>query len=154
MDGRKRDCSILVGWRPVNVKPAKKRKEQKKHRLCRCPERPEIGREKIPEVFSKLEQKARTSKKEWKWQRGIVEHPLSESQWNRGHFSMRKWESEKHKSWGMPAEGFKGHVATDGSLLGNSGKSWTTMKKWDLYMGCMAQRRQNSRFSALSRGRS
>ena len=35
---------------------------------------------------------------------------------------MRKWESEKHKSWGMPAEGFKGHVATDGSLLGNAGK--------------------------------
>ena len=35
---------------------------------------------------------------------------------------MRKRESEKHKSWGMPAEGFKGHVATDGSLLGNAGK--------------------------------
>ena len=34
---------------------------------------------------------------------------------------MRKWESEKHKSWGLPAEGFKGHVATDGSLLGNAG---------------------------------
>ena len=29
---------------------------------------------------------------------------------------MRKWESEKHKSWGMPAETSKGHVATDGSL--------------------------------------
>ena len=36
--------------------------------------------------------KAKTSKKERKWQRGIVVHPLSESQWNRGHFSMRKWE--------------------------------------------------------------
>ena len=35
---------------------------------------------------------------------------------------MKKWESEKHKSWSMPAEGFKGHVATDGSLLGNTGK--------------------------------
>ena len=31
-------------------------------------------------------------------------------------------ESEKHKSWGMPAEGFKGQVATDGSLLGTAGK--------------------------------
>ena len=30
--------------------------------------------------------------------------------------------SEKHKSWGLPAEGFKGHVATDGSLLGHAGK--------------------------------
>ena len=30
---------------------------------------------------------------------------------------MTKWESEEHKSWGMPAEGFKGHLASDGSLL-------------------------------------
>ena len=91
-----------------------------KHRLFHCPEWYEVRRE-IPEVFRKLEQKARTSK-EWKWQRGIVEHPLSGSQWNRGHFCVRTWESEKHKSWSMPAEGSKGHVATDGSLLGNDGK--------------------------------
>ena len=53
----------------------------------------------------------------------------------------RKWESEKHKSWSMPAEGFKGHIATDGSLLGTAGKwehvvglccTWITMKIWDL----------------------
>ena len=31
---------------------------------------------------------------------------------------MKKWESEKHRSWSMPAEGFEGHDATDGSLLG------------------------------------
>ena len=36
--------------------------------------------------------------------------------------ALRKWESEKHKSWSMPAEGFKDHVATGGSLLGNDGK--------------------------------
>ena len=30
-------------------------------------------------------------KKEWKWQRGIATHPLSESQWNRSHFSLKKW---------------------------------------------------------------
>ena len=35
---------------------------------------------------------------------------------------MKEWESEKLKSWGMPAEGFKGHVTTDGSLLGAAGK--------------------------------
>ena len=35
---------------------------------------------------------------------------------------MKKWESEKHKSWGMPAEGLMCHVATDGSLLGRAGK--------------------------------
>ena len=47
---------------------------------------------------------------------------------------MRNWESEKHKSWGMPAEGFKGNVATDGSLLGNAGKwgacGWTVSAQW------------------------
>ena len=86
-----------------------------KHRLYHWPEWYEVRRE-IPEAFRKLEQKARTSKKEWQWQRGIVEHPL------RGHFSMRKWVSEKHHNWGIPAEGFKGHVATDGSLLGAAGK--------------------------------
>ena len=45
-----------------------------KHRLDHCPEWHEIRRE-IPEAFSKWEQKARPSMKEWKWQRGIVEHP-------------------------------------------------------------------------------
>ena len=39
-----------------------------------------------------------------------------------GHFSMKQWEPEKHKSWDMPAEEFKGHVATDSSLLGTTGK--------------------------------
>ena len=82
----------------------------------------------IPEVFRKWEQKARTSKKEWKWQRGVVEHHLSGSQWNRGHFSMRKWESERHMSWGWSAEGFKGHVATDGRKVGAYG--WAVVR-WD-----------------------
>ena len=35
---------------------------------------------------------------------------------------MTKWESEKLKSWSMPAEGFMGHVATDGPSLGRAGK--------------------------------
>ena len=84
-----------------------------RHRKAQAPEWHEIRRE-ILEAFRKWEHMARTSKKEWKWQRGIVAHPLSESRWNRGHFSMKKWECEKHKkSWCMPAEGFKDHVATD-----------------------------------------
>ena len=90
-------------------------------------------------------------------------HPLSESQWNRGLFSMRKRESEKHKSWGMPAEGCKGHVPTDGSMLENAGKwgacGWAVvqldlMKRWGRCMVCMSLWRQNVRSSAPSRGRS
>ena len=111
-----------VGWSDVSQCEACQMEEgTEKHKLHHCPERYEVRRE-IPDAIRKLEQKVRTSKKEWKWQRGIVVHPLSESQWNKGHFSMRKCKSQKHKSWGMPAEGFKGHVATDGSLLGAPGK--------------------------------
>ena len=68
-----------------------------------------------------MEQKARNSK-EWKSQSGIVTFSLGESRWNRCHFSLKKWESEKHKSWGMLAEGFKGHVA---NRRLSSGCSWT-----------------------------
>ena len=38
--------------------------------------------------------------------------PRSESQWVRSHFSVKRWESDKHQSWGLPAEGFRDHVAT------------------------------------------
>ena len=106
-----------IGWSDENKCQACHKEEgTEKLRLYHCPEWNEVRRE-MPEAFIKWEQKTKTSKKEWKWQRGIVTHPLSESQWNRGHFfSMKKWESEKHKSWGMPAEEFKGHVTTEGSL--------------------------------------
>ena len=111
-----------IGWSDVSQCQACQMVEgTEKHRLYHCPESHAVRRD-IPESFRKCEQQARTSKKEWKWQTGIVAHPLSESQWNRGHIGVTKWESEKHESWGMPVEGFKGHVATDGSLLGTAGK--------------------------------
>ena len=66
----------------------------RKAQVYHCPEGYEVRRE-IPEAFRKWEQQARTSKKECKWQRGIGPHPLSESKWNRSHFSMKQWESEK-----------------------------------------------------------
>ena len=91
--GRKRDCSILAGRMSVNVKLAKAQRSTAST-TAQNGTKPD---ERFHKFFRKLEQKARTSKEEWKWQRGIVEHPLSVSQWNRGHFSMRKWESEKHK---------------------------------------------------------
>ena len=98
-----------------------KEEGKEKHRLCHCPEWYEVRRG-IPDASRKWEQKARTSKKERNWQRGIVVHPLGESQWNRGHFSMKKWESEQHQSWSIPVGGFAGHVAADVSLVGMAGK--------------------------------
>ena len=35
---------------------------------------------------------------------------------------MKMWESEKHRSWSMQVEGFRGRVAADVSLLGKTGK--------------------------------
>ena len=51
------------------------------------------------------------SKKEWKWQRGLVAHLLVKADGTEV-----TWESEK---LGMQVEGFRGH---DGSLLGKTGK--------------------------------
>ena len=55
---------------------------------------------------------------------------------------LKKWDSEKHKSWGLPAEGFKGHVATDGSLLGTAGnwraRGWAVVQlHYDGKMGSL-----------------
>ena len=68
-----------IGWSDESkCQACHKEKGTEKHRLYHCPEWCEIKRE-VPEAFRKWEQKAKTSKKEWKWQRGIVEHPLRES---------------------------------------------------------------------------
>ena len=95
-----------IGWSDESAKPATRRKAQKSTGSTT----PQNGTSSIWEIskaFRKWEQKARTSM-EWKWHGGIVTHPLSESQRSRGHFSMIKWESEKHKSCGIPKD-FKGH---------------------------------------------
>ena len=92
-----------IGWSDVSQCQACQIEEgTEKHRLAHCPEWHEV-RWEIPEAFRKLEQKASTSEEERKGQRGIVVHPLGESQWKRDHFGLRKWESVEHKSWGIPA---------------------------------------------------
>ena len=79
-----------IGWsNESKCQACHKEEGTEKHRHYHCPDWNEVKRE-IPEAFRKWEQKARTSKKESKWQRGIVTRPPSESQWNRGHFSIKK----------------------------------------------------------------
>ena len=64
-----------IGWPDESECQACHKEEgAEKDRLYHCPEWNEFGRE-IPEAFRRWERKARTSK-EWKWQRGIVTHPL------------------------------------------------------------------------------
>ena len=75
----------------------------------------EVRRE-IPEAFRKWEQKAENLKEGVEVAKEVWLRILSVKA------NMKKWESEKHKSWEMSPEGFKGRVATDGSLLGTAGK--------------------------------
>ena len=103
-----------IGWSDISQCQACHMEERtEKHMPYHCPKWLTVRRH-IPEGFRKWEQKAKTWKKEWKWQRGTVVHPLSENQWNRGHFRM--------KMWGMEVEGFRGHVATGDTLFGKTGK--------------------------------
>ena len=68
-----------IGWSDISQCQACQMVEgTEKHRLYRCPEWHAM-RADIPESVRVWEQKAKTSKKEWKWQRGIVAHFLIES---------------------------------------------------------------------------
>ena len=42
--------------------------------------------------------------------------------WRKSNLTVRKWKSEKHRSWSMPVEAFRNLFITGGSLLGVSGR--------------------------------
>ena len=70
---------IDIGWSHVCKCQACHMEEgMEKHKFYHCSEWHAV-RVEIPEAFRKW-QNARTSKKKWKWQRGVVTHLLSESQ--------------------------------------------------------------------------
>ena len=71
----------------VNAKLVTRRKEAQAVTLSRMARSQAGDCGALPKVGAK---KARTPKKEWKWHRRIVAHPLSESQWNRGLFQFEK----------------------------------------------------------------
>ena len=118
---QKRISSTLVGRMKVSAELDTRRKALKNTGSSTAwyGTRSDEGFQLLSESGSKKRehQRRRGSGKE-----GILEQPLKESQRKKDHYRMEKWESEKHKSRGIPAEGFKGHVATDDSLLGTVGK--------------------------------
>ena len=122
--GCRKDFSTLVGRMKVNAEPATRRKTQKSTGSTTTQNGAKSdGRFQRPsESWSK--------KQEPQGRSGSGKEVLLS-----GHFSMRKWQSEKHKSWSMPVEGFKGHVATDGSLLGPAGK-WGACGWSVVYLDC------------------
>ena len=98
-----------------------------KHRLYRCP----LWREARNQIPEGPGMGAGSRNVEGGCELAKRSHvaPLSESHWRRSHLTVRKWEAGKHHRWGMPVEGFRGHSATDGSLLGVSGRWEGSMRK-------------------------
>ena len=74
--GCRKHSSTLVGQMKANVKLDTKRKVQKitGSTIVQNGTRSDERSQRLSESGSK---KTRTSKKEWKWQRGIVAHPLN-----------------------------------------------------------------------------
>ena len=120
--GTRLDAKKIIRCWMVGHQSVSSLSEGGRHRKAQALPLSRMARSEARYSGSFQEMGAKGGRKKWKWQRGIVEHPLSGSQWNRDHFSMRKCESEKHKTWSMQVEGFRGHVSTDGSLQGNTGK--------------------------------
>ena len=154
--GCRNDFSTLADRMKARVKPVTRRKVQKSMGSTIAQNGIEIRR-KIPQAFSKWEQKARTSKREWKWQRGIVAQ--------QGPLQLDKVGSQiSPKVWARQLEGFMepcchgrliaGKSEESGELVGRQWYSWTVMKRWSPCLGCTAQWRQNMRSSAPSRVRS
>ena len=91
-------------------------------------------------------------------------HASSESKLvEQSHFSMTKWESEKHKSWVhqqrasramMPPMALCWAPLENEEHVVGQWRSWTAMKSWDSCAECMAHWMQNLRSGAPSSGRS
>ena len=119
-----------IGWSNFSQCQACQMEEgTEEHRLYHCPEWHAVRRH-MSEVFRKLGAKGENVKERMEMAKRKGCTPLSESQWNEGHFRMKIWESEKHHSWCMQVEGFRGHVATDGSLVAGPWCSLIMMKRW------------------------
>ena len=128
--GRKRCCSILVGRISVNVKPAKRRKAQKRTGFTAVQNgtRSEGRSQRTSESGRKRRERRRKSGSE------ASSRTLSvKAKWNRVH-RVFKCESEKHKSWGMPVEGWERRELVVGPWF-----SLIMMKRWSHCMGCMVQ---------------
>ena len=161
--GRKRDFSILAGRMHFSVKPARWRKAQESTGFTTVQNGTKSGVrfQRPSESGSKKRERRRKS---GSGKRGIVTHPLSESQWTSGYFSMTKSESKKaqklvHASGRL--EGPCGHRRLlagedweSGELVVGQWYSWPMMKRRGPCLGCTAQWRRNLKSSKPSRGRS
>ena len=123
---QKRMC--VCGWSDEQkCRGGDKEEGTEKHRLYHCPSWKEVSNQ-IPEGLGRG--------------RGLSAEAIG----RKSHSSVRRWESEKHRSWEMQVEGFRGHVAADGSLSVSGMERMSVVsgaaasdgaKAWDVrYLGC------------------
>ena len=66
--------------------------------------------------------KARSPKDDWKWRRGRVSYPKCGGNWAGSELWKLLWITEASRSLDRRTEGFRNHLAIDGSLNGVSRK--------------------------------
>ena len=84
-------------------------------------------------------------------------HNLTESQWNRGHFRMKKWSLRSTRAGAYQQKGSKATLPLtvlfwvppeSGELVVGQRCNWIVMENWDLCMVCTARWRQHWKSSA------
>ena len=108
-DGCRIDFSTLVGGMRVSAKTVTRKKAQKSTGSTIVQNGTELD-EGILQVLSESGSKKREPQRRSGSGQEVSLRILSVKANGTG---VKKWESEKHKSWCMPLEEFKGHVATD-----------------------------------------
>lgn len=106
------------------------------HRLYHCPEWKEV-RNQMPDDPMKWEQQAVTSNEEWTWQKRTV------AAYGREAMPLSEKVAVCRTGRGLVSEGFRDHVATDGSFMSVLGK-WRACGWSDVqldYDGELAPRR-------------
>ena len=81
-----------IGW--SDEKKVSRMYQRRKHGEAQIISLHRVGRRS--ETCSRAH-RAKISQKDWKWQRGLTSHTPGEGRWKKGHLTVRKWESEKHK---------------------------------------------------------
>ena len=59
---------------------------------------------------------AKTSKEDWKWQRALVSYPKIIQKWKCSRPWKQKWIPDTSRDWDRRVEGFREHIAIDGSV--------------------------------------
>ena len=93
-------------------------------------------RNNMPDAARTYEMKARSSKEDWKWQRGLMSYPQFGEHWSCSEPRKQTWISDTSRSWVRREEGFRNHIASDGSLNQASGRDaacgWARKKEpWE-----------------------